>query len=145
MKREEFKIISTKELVRIVNKVLSNHHEVILSYLFGSYVLGNKNEFSDIDIGILLDREFKRPHLYQVDLSLEIEKEFDNKIEIDLCILNNATPRFLYNVIKNGYIVYSKDDTIQHEFEIRILYEYLDIKPILDMHDNLTIMDVLED
>ncbi len=143
--RKEFKIVPERKLKRIIDKVLSNRSEVILCYLFGSYVLGNKNKFSDIDLGILLDREFKRPHLYQVDLSLEIEKEFNNKIEVDLSILNDATPRFLYNVLKNGYVIHSKSDKVQHEYEIRILYEYLDIKPILDMHDNITIMDVFED
>ena len=143
MKRKEFKIVPTRDLERIISQVFGNRQEVILCYLFGSYVLGNKTEFSDIDIGILLDREFKRPHLYQVDLSLEIEKKFNHKIEVDLSILNDATPRFLYNILKNGYIIHSKNDKVQHEFEIRILYEYLDIKPILDMYDNITIMDVL--
>ena len=87
----------------------------------------------------------KKHYLYQVDLSLEIEKEFGNKIEIDLHILNNATPRFLYNVIKNGNLIHSKNETLQHEFEIRVLYDYLEIKPLLDMYDKMTVMDVLKD
>ncbi len=145
MKREKFQIIPTDELERVINKVLNNQNEVLLCYLFGSYVLGNKTEFSDIDLGILLDRAFKKPYLYQVNLSLEIEKEFGNKIEIDLSILNNATPRFLYNIIKNGYAIHSKNKTIQQEFEIKVSYEYLDIKPILDMYDKITVMDVLKD
>ena len=92
-----------------------------------------------------MDRSFKKPYLYQVDLSLEIEKEFENKIKIDLCILNDATPRFLYNIIKSGRIIHFKDETIKHEYEIKVLYEYFDIKPLLDMYDKMTIMDVLKD
>lgn len=145
MERERHRIISIAELERIINIVFNNREEVLLCYLYGSYVLGNKSEFSDIDLGILLDSTFKKDYLYLVDLSLEIEKEFGNKIEVDLCILNDATPRFLYNIIKNGRNIHSKDDTTQHEFEIRILYDYLEIKPILDMYDKMTIMDVLKD
>ncbi|MBA7679108.1 hypothetical protein ES703_87391 [subsurface metagenome] len=145
MERERHRIISITELEKIINSVFNNRDEVLLCYLYGSYVSGNRSEFSDIDLGILLDRTYKKHYLYQVDLSLEIEKEFGNKIEIDLYILNDATPRFLYNIIKCGRIIHSKDETIQHEFEIRVLYDYLEIKPLLDMYDKMTVMDVLKD
>ncbi len=145
MGREKHKIVSIAELERTINNVFSNRDEVLLCYLYGSYIFGNRSEFSDIDIGILLDKTFKKPYLYQVDLSLEIEKEFGNKIEIDLCILNDATPRFLYNIIKNGRIIHSKDEMLQYEFEIKILYDYLEIKPLLDMYDKMTIMEVFKD
>lgn len=143
--REKYEILSTVELERTINKVLDNHNEVLLCYLYGSYVVGNKTEFSDIDLGILIERTYQKPYLYQVDLSLEIENEFNNKIEIDLCVLNDATPRFLYNVIKDGYIIHSKNLLIQHEFEIKVLYDYLEIKPILDKYDKMTVMDVIKD
>lgn len=145
MEPERHRIISITELESIINIVFNNRDEVLLCYLYGSYVSSNKSEYSDIDLGILLDVTFKKHYLYQVDLSLEIEKEFGNKIEIDLHILNNATPRFLYNVIKNGNLIHSKNETLQHEFEIRVLYDYLEIKPLLDMYDKMTVMDVLKD
>ncbi len=145
MERERHKIISLTELEKIINKVFNKRDEVLLCYLYGSYVSGNKSEYSDIDLGILLDNTFKKHYLYQVDLSLEIEKEFGNKIEIDLYILNDATPRFLYNVIKNGHVIHFKNETFRHEFEIRVLYDYFDIKPLLDMYDKMTIMDVRKD
>ncbi|HEA71043.1 MAG TPA: nucleotidyltransferase domain-containing protein [archaeon] len=145
MEREKHKIVSITELEGIINNVLNNHEEVLLCYLYGSYVSGNRSEFSDIDLGIILDSTFKKHYLYQVDLSLEIEKEFGNKIEIDLCILNNTTSRFLYNIIKNGHNIHSKDNITLHEFEIKVLYDYLEIKPLLDMYDKMTIMDVLKD
>ncbi len=145
MERERHRIVLIAELERIINIVFTNRDEILLCYLYGSYVSGNRSEFSDIDLGILLDSTFKKHYLYQVDLSLEIEKEFGNKIEIDLCILNDSTPRFLYNVIKNGRIIHSKEDMFPYEFEIRVLYDYLEIKPLLDIYDKMTIMDVLKD
>ncbi len=144
MERVKHKIISIDELEQAINTISKNHDEILLCYLYGSYVSGNRTEFSDIDIGIFLDNTFKKHYLYQVELSLEIEKEFDNKIEIDICILNDATPRFLYNVIKGGQNIYSKEKKIQYEYEIRILYYYLDIKPMLDMYDKITIMEALK-
>ncbi len=144
MERVKHEIISIDELERVINNIFKNHDEILLCYLYGSYVSGNRTEFSDIDIGIFLDKTFKKHYLYQIELSLEIEKEFNNKIEIDLCILNEATPRFLYNVIKSGRNIYSKEKKIQLEFEIRTLYYYLDIKPMLDMYDKITVMEALK-
>jgi len=144
MERVKHEIISIDELERVINNIFKNHDEILLCYLYGSYVSGNRTEFSDIDIGTFLDKTFKKHYLYQIELSLEIEKEFNNKIEIDLCILNEATPRFLYNVIKSGRNIYSKEKKIQLEFEIRTLYYYLDIKPMLDMYDKITVMEALK-
>ncbi len=145
IERERHYIISITELERIINIVFNKRDEILLCYLYGSYVSGNRSEFSDIDLGVLLDNTYKKHYLYIVDLSMEIEKEFENKIKVDLNILNDATPRFLYNIIKSGNIIHSKDEMLQHEYEIRILYDYLEIKPILDMYDKMTIMEVLKD
>ena len=140
MERERHRIISITELERIINKVFNKRDEILLCYLYGSYVSGNKSEYSDIDLGIFLDSTYEKHYLYQVDLSLEIEKEFRNKIEIDLCILNDATPLFLYSVINNGRIIHFKDETLHHEFGIRVLYDYLEIKPLLDKLGQKTVI-----
>ena len=144
MDRVKHEIISLDELERTINNIFKKHNEILLCYLYGSYISDRKTRYSDIDIGIFLDKAFKKSYLYQVELSLEIEKEFNNKVEIDLSILNEATPRFLYNVIKSGRNIYKKEEKIQHEFEIRILYSYLDVKPMLDMHDKITVMEALK-
>jgi len=57
MERERHSIRLTAELERTINNIFINHNEVLLCYLYGSYVLGNITEFSDIYIGILLDRK----------------------------------------------------------------------------------------
>ena len=116
MERVKHEIINIDEFERTIRNLFKNHDEILLCYLYGSYVSGNRTEFSNIDIEVFLDETFKKHYLYQVDLSLEIEKEFKNKIEIDLCILNKATPRFLFNVLKSGRNIYKKEEKIQHEF-----------------------------
>ncbi len=144
MERVKHEIISLDELERTIYNIFKIHNEILLCYLYGSYISDRKTRYSDIDIGIFLDKAFNKSYLYQVELSLEIEKEFNNKVEIDLCILNEATPRFLYNVISSGRNIYKKEEKIQNEFEIRILYYYLDIKPMLEMYDKITVMEALK-
>ena len=60
MEPERHRIISITELESIINIVFNNRDEVLLCYLYGSYVSSNKSEYSDIDLGILLDVTFKK-------------------------------------------------------------------------------------
>lgn len=144
MKRLKYKVLSVKDLEQAINKLFKSYEEIQLAYLYGSYAINNQTEFSDIDIGVVLKRDFKKPHLYFAELSSKIEEYFNFKINVDLSILNNATPRFLYNVIKNGVPLYIKDEIFRYNFEIKTMYDYLDIKPMLDKYDKLFIMEELK-
>ena len=64
MERTKYKIISIRELQQFVEKTFRNYDEIQLGYLYGSYAMGNQNEFSDIDIGIVLEKDFEEPPLY---------------------------------------------------------------------------------
>ncbi len=145
MKRPIHKIISIKELKQVINVIFRQHSEIQLAYIYGSYAQGSHTEFSDIDIGVILKENFKEPPLYFAELSSKIEKCFNYKINVDLRILNNATPRFLFQVIKSGIILYSQDNNFKDEYEIKVIHQYLDIKPMLDMFDNISIREVLKD
>jgi len=145
MKRPKYQIIQIKDLKKVIRDLFKNYEEIQLAYLYGSYAKGIQTEFSDIDIGVILKTDFKETPLYFAELSINIEKCFDYKINVDLRILNNATPRFLFQVIKNGKILFVKNKTFMHEFELKVLYLYQEIKPMLDMYDKITIMKVLND
>lgn len=145
MKRPKFKIVSIENLKNTVIRELNEYEEIQLAYLYGSYAEGTQTEYSDIDIGIVLNGDFEEPPLYFAELSSTIEKEFDYKINVDLRILNYSTPRFLFKVIKNGIILYAKNRTLMYEFVLKVLYNYQEIKPMLDANDRITIMEVLDD
>ena len=143
MERPKYKIISIRKLKRVLNAIFKDLKEIKLAYLYGSYALGYQTEFSDIDIGILLNENFNPNYLYTIELSLKIEIMFDYRINIDLRILNGAPPRFLFEVIKNGIIIFMRDKDFFHEFEIKVLSEYQDIKPMLKFYDRITISEAL--
>ena len=143
MKRPKYRIIQIEDLKRVVRDLFKNYEEIQLAYLYGSYAKGVQTEFSDIDIGVILKSGFKEPPLYFAELSLNVEKCFNYKINVDLRILNNATPRFLFQVIKNSKILFIKNKKFMHEFELKVLYTYQEIKPMLDMYDKISIMEVL--
>lgn len=145
MDRPKYEIIDEEEIIQTIEKLCKEHEEIQLVYLYGSYAQGYQTEYSDIDIGVILDKNFEKKGLYSIELGIEIEKLLEKKVYIDLRILNNATPRFLFNVLKNGKNIFARSQRFFHEFEIRVLYDYQDIKPMLDYYDKLSISEVLDD
>ena len=143
MKRPIYKIISIQELKQVANDIFAQNDEIQLAYLYGSYARGIQKEFSDIDIGVLLKEDFKEPPLYFAELSLKIEKYFKHEINVDLRIINNGTPRFLFGLIMNSKILFVRNKTIMHEFELNVIYMYQDIKPMLDKYDRISILEAL--
>jgi len=145
MKRPKHKIIQTDELKTVVNTLFIQFNEIQIAYLYGSYAIELQNKFSDIDIGIVLEKDFKESPLYFARLSSKIEEIYSYKIDVDLRVINNSSPRFLFQVIKNAITLYVKDINFKDEYELKVINQYLDIKPMLDEFDRISIKEVLGD
>jgi hypothetical protein len=143
--RPKYKIIPKSELKNKTKDILEKHDEIKLAYLFGSYALNRQNKFSDIDIGLVLDKSFKSDHLYFAEIASKIEKKFNYTIEVDIKILNDLPPRFLFEVINHGIILHSINQTFKNEFELKVIKDYLDIKPLLDFFDQSYINEAFKD
>ena len=114
-----------------VSEVLSGREEVLLGYIFGSYVEGREHEDSDLDIGILTNDSLGNKELFQLSELLEDSLG----VEPDVRVLNRADPRFVYNVLDKGRLAYKKNESIRIDFESAAMREYLDMKPFIDRHD----------
>ncbi|MBD3214851.1 MAG: nucleotidyltransferase [Candidatus Lokiarchaeota archaeon] len=126
-------------------KICKKYKKILIAYLYGSCAVEKHTKFSDIDISVVLINDFEEPPLYFAQLANKFEKAFHNKINIDLRILNKQPPHFLFQVIKTGEIIYYRDRNFKDEFELRVITQYLDIKPLLDYFDNLFVKEVLGD
>ncbi|KKN37072.1 hypothetical protein LCGC14_0767210 [marine sediment metagenome] len=145
MKRPKYKIVQIEELKSVVDALFMQFSEIQIAYLYGSYAKELQNEFSDIDIGIVLENDFKESPLYFAKLCSKIEEIYSYKIEVDLRVINNSSPRFLFQVIKNARTLYVKDINFKDEYELKVMNQYLDIKPMLDEFDRISIQEVLGD
>jgi len=120
-----------KDLKKIFGVIFSEKSEIIAVYLFGSILL--REDYSDVDIGILIEEDFKLNPLYEVKIACELEKilkeEVNIYIPIDICILNNKSLRFLFSILKNSKILYCNNELKRVQFEAKVMKEYLDFKP----------------
>ena len=81
-------------------------------------------EGSDIDIGILFEYQ---PDVYEINkLGSELNAIF--KREIDIAVLNSASPILKMQVLKNGALVLAKDKKIYNQFYVDAINQYDDLK-----------------
>jgi len=50
--------------------VIRSHDEILVGYLYGSFAKGEHDERSDVDIGLLLVKDYRPDPLYESRISL---------------------------------------------------------------------------
>ncbi len=103
-----------------ISNLLKKRGEILFSYIHGSFL---KNDFKDIDIAVYLNDE-KMSLKYELHLECEIEDAAG--FPIDLRILNKAPLSFRFNVIKNGILLFSRNEKSRCDFESLSMTEYHD-------------------
>ncbi len=100
------------------------------AYLAGN--LSNRTTFgqlSDVDIAILLMDQIKADQFldYQLYFFSELAKRLESDT-IDVVILNQASLLLKLQVIKNGQILFTRDEKQRILFETKAVIDYLDFK-----------------
>ncbi len=108
---------------------------VSAAYLAGS--LANRTAFgqlSDVDIAILLMEQVKADQFldYRLYFFSELAKRLESDT-IDVVILNQTSLLFKSQVIKNGQILFSRDERQRVMFEAKAVMDYLDFKKFDDI------------
>jgi len=131
--------MTCEEIKKVLKEILSEKEEIVASYLYGSVIYSNFYE--DIDVGLLITDLFKPKLMYEAIIAGELEKELKDILKIskpvDVRILKDRPLRFLFSILKNSKVIFSRDDFKRVQFEARIMKEYLDIKPHFAIYDNM--------
>jgi len=125
MKRE------TKEQLAPIFK----KQKVVFAYLFGSQAKGTAGSLSDIDIAVYFAEEVVAGERFDVRLGLLGELTDLYKTDrVDLVVLNDAPPLLAHRILKEGLLIFSDDDKMRLEYEVKAVLKYLDWKPYLDKY-----------
>ena len=128
-----------EEIENIFKEIFLQNEEIIAAYLYGSFLYSENYE--DVDIGLLIHNKFKPDVMYEAQLAGKLEQIFKDTYNafktVDVRILNRKPLRFLFSMLKNSKIIYSKNDLERVKFETKIIKEYLDFKPHHEMYDNM--------
>ncbi len=122
--------INLEDIKKELVPVLEKYPEIAGAYLFGS-ALDYCRPDSDIDIGLIIGDDEK--HSDQ-DCQLLIEKILRNlspinKHPFDLVILKSSEAIFSFRVIRNGTLIYNRDNTVVTDFIENISQKYRKVYP----------------
>lgn len=114
------------ELVGVLEPFLTRRKAILLVFLFGSSASGRTHPESDVDIGILFGSV---PNVSRIN-SLTAELSSLLKREVDLVVLNHASPILRMQVLKKGLLVFARDLKVYHQFFVDTVNQYDDLKRI---------------
>jgi predicted nucleotidyltransferase len=136
--------IRLKEIGATLNRALQKREEVRVVYLFGSRARGSVSNFSDIDIGVLLNEDFIKESVYgyRADLTAELISLLRTD-KIDLVVLNHAPPLLAHRVVRDGIVLHCKDESERIAFEVKMLNRFLDTAPLRERQNEYLKKSVL--
>jgi predicted nucleotidyltransferase/uncharacterized protein YutE (UPF0331/DUF86 family) len=97
----------------------SSSTDVVSAYLFGSQAEGRAHAESDIDVGVLLDRDAAPTRRQRFEARVRIGSLLIGRLhhnEVDVVVLNDAPPELARRIVTSGKRVYRRDEAADHAF-----------------------------
>ncbi len=114
-----------KEISNVIEDLKKNSY-IDAIYLFGSYATGNARPFSNIDISVITNKDIPKDEKDSI-LSNSSKK-------IDISLFYDLPLNIRFRVIKNGKLLYQRDELLSHRTKVKMIDEYLDFKHIIMRH-----------
>lgn len=116
-------------------QVLCHYDQVLLAYLYGSFI--SHDTYQDIDIALLMSETIEPYVLFrrQMQIAREIEDLLSPRVPCDVRVINGAPVEFRYEVIRTGRIVFCRDVEQKIDYETDMMRRYLDLKFLFDRVD----------
>ena len=106
---------------------------ILLAYLFGSRARGDAREESDYDFAILFGRAVGV--LGEVELAIEIADALGIPADrVDVISLDRADLDLAFKVVREGKLIYARDEGTRRRFEARVLIDALDFHDLMDIY-----------
>jgi predicted nucleotidyltransferase len=108
---------------------------VIVAYLFGSQARGDAGPLSDVDVAVLLEDNLSPAEALALRLRLIEAIGRALRVErVDVAPLNDAPYLLQHRVIRDGHVLYCRDELARVRYEFRVLRDYLDFRYFEDKY-----------
>lgn len=124
------RVLSAADHARLVDgasRILGAVPEVIAVYLYGS--AARDEPANDLDVAIVCDGPLTHARLEVLAAALQGDCA-PHGPEIDLRPIDGAAPRFRATVVREGKLLFARDESRRREFEHRALVEWFDYEPV---------------
>lgn len=114
---------------------LAEQEDVAAAYLFGSLAVGRANRLSDVDVAVLLAAGLAAEAAVERQLELSVALNAFANCEVQVTLLNIASPQLAYQVVRDGRLLVQRDPQARIAFEVRAMKQYFDLQPMLAAYD----------
>lgn len=107
---------------------------VASAYLFGSRAAGTAHRDSDVDVGVLLDRNLLPTRAERSRAAIELGSELiaaTHHNRVDVVVLNDVSPELAMRVLEDGKRVFCRDPETDFRFRLETRLRYIDLRPFL--------------
>ena len=114
-----------QDLTQVISKVeafATAHPNIAAVYLFGSHAAGLQRKRSDLDLGVLFNKEmdgFKR-----IDLETQLSNLLN--IDVDLIDMGKSSSFLRHQIYKHGKMIYLDGTDFPFRFRAASIRDYLD-------------------
>lgn len=113
---------------------MDRYPEVVALYLFGSVAQDTTHHDSDVDVGILIDREAAPSHTDRSEVRVRLGSDLiavTGRNEVDVVLLNDAPPLFARAIVTGGKRLLCQDEEADRRFVRDTLLRAADLDPWL--------------
>ena len=119
-------LLQNSRVAKSLKDIFSDRSRILLGFLFGSSARNCLRPSSDVDIGIFFRTV---PEIDSID-ALREELSSVLRREVDLVVLNHASPVLKMQILKYGILIYSANKKYFHQFYTDTVNQYDDLKRI---------------
>lgn len=94
-------------------RTICNSYGIEIIFLFGSHAKNRATEKSDYDIGVYLREHISPEKTWELQCSF---MDIYERCDIDLVVLNDASPLLLFDLLLNHKVIYKKDERVLYNF-----------------------------
>lgn len=132
---------------KILEVALESYPGLVSSYLFGSYRERRAHRESDVDVGVLLDRDMYPTKKDRFEARLELISCLERALaphQPDVVILNDAPPGFAARIVTTGLRTTCTDSELDHAFRRDSQLRAADLMPFLQRMRSIKLQTILE-
>ncbi|QBI19723.1 nucleotidyltransferase domain-containing protein [Egibacter rhizosphaerae] len=118
---------STSDLADALAARLQREPDVLVAYLFGSWARGEGGAVSDVDVAVLLGAS---PTLARYAALTAAVGEVTGSERADVVVLDDAPIPLAYRVLRDGRLLFSRDEGARVRHWVRTVDRYLDMAPL---------------
>lgn len=119
-------------LIKKLRRPLEQDKDILFAYLYGSS--GNDHDLfgSDIDVAVYLKPSDLKEYVKKDEQLTALLVSQLRTDKIDLRVLNALPLLLKYNILRDGILIFSRDECERVDFETAIMIRFFELKAYLD-------------